>query len=972
MTILPRAATAGELTKIRSDNQSTRLYLTVHTPATVYSARLAAVPSSTDNVTSVTYNTGSGTYTNILVDQTLYVGTTAGAYDLGMTRIRSLTGLGATSGTFNIGMTSEINWQANAYLTVVDEFALFPRWPVTDSGGTIYMDVDVAYSDQHRYCLSFPIFPRYSVKWLTGATVNVVRDGSQSWALNNTINSYAWTAPGSSALSGATTNTATITYNAKSATAGYRVGLTVGNTDGVSFAGYGRVFVLADESDAITEFTIDSLSGSYQSGGWSAQVTCYAQADRSTIRDRALCIIHRRDWYGPQDTDEGSIGYVADDENIELIGWIAGESIKWATEDQAGAVTFTIQGPQWWLNQMTMPTVGLKNSTTTPVKWNKFQGLTAKSATWHILMWRTTAPRMMDCFSIENGWAALQLQSGGAQTVWSQISNILNDFLIARPCCDAYARLFMQIEQNCLSAADRSSIPSVLTVTTADWMNEISFDRRVVNDVAAVDLEGDVYDGSTNTSLYALSPGRTFSYRGGSIFTREKLTIDTQATLNALAAAVYGWKNNPYPNWRFQFPSNLHLIDLAPYQYLTISVASGDTPRGFVHSNLRLIPREIRRAYRDGYITAEVTVEAESTIGIGLTGDTPSAPPTPPVSPPPPPPPPPPPVPIPSGNAKETWFATSNAIYWCGDYFLGGDPTWNKVASLPAVTLERFEVSSDGSIVYVQGTAGGTKSIWSCVNPKAASPVWNNIATTGDTIGGYVITVDSNIRINNTTLVTLFLRASTGYRYYAEYNGSAWTLTQAANDYGTQTVYAYELTIHSAGGDLYWLIATKPYGFVSAWAGASGGYWSIAWRNQIGGDIYIVATSATSGNDIRNVTDASIALNLPFPSGAPNNYTVSGAVEGPQVYVTGYAGALYLSDDGASFAATGAGWSPGWVHDAKSTGGGSLVWVLKSIASSNVPTRIYNRDGTVLRDMTGNFWTLTSGDQTVVGSGLVY
>src|SRR5512135_2414772 len=127
MTTLPRAATSPELALLRSDNQSSRIYLTVHIPATVYSARLAAVPSSTDQCTSITYDTGSGTSGNILADQTLYVGSTAGAYDLGMCRIRNLTGVGATSGTFNIAEESEINWTSAAYLTVKDEFAIWPR-----------------------------------------------------------------------------------------------------------------------------------------------------------------------------------------------------------------------------------------------------------------------------------------------------------------------------------------------------------------------------------------------------------------------------------------------------------------------------------------------------------------------------------------------------------------------------------------------------------------------------------------------------------------------------------------------------------------------------------------------------------------------------------------------------------------------------------------------------------------------------
>lgn len=974
MTILPRAATAPELAKIRSDNQSSRLYMTVHLPATVYSARLAAVPTSNDNVTSVTYDTGSGTYTDILVDQTMYVGTSAGAYDLGMVRIRSLTGLGATSGTFTIGCTSEIDWQATCYLTVVDEFALWPRKPEMSSG-TVYMDTDVAYSDQHSKCLSFPIFPRYAVKWLTGATVTVTRDGSQSWSLNNTINSYAWTAPGSASISGDTTNTATITYNAASPTVGYRVGLTIGNSDSVSFTGYGRVFVLANESDAI-EVQVSEVTGSYQSGGWSAQVTCYSGAERSAIRDRALCILHRRDWYGLTSSDEGSIGYVANDENIEMIGWIAGETIKWATEDKASAVTFTVQGPQWWLNQMTMPTVGLKNSTTTPTNWKKFQGLTAKSATWHILMWRTTAPRMMDCFSIENGWAALQLQSGGAQTVWQQIANILNDFLIAKPCCDSYARMFMQIEQNCLSTTDRSSIPSVMTVTTADWMNEIDFDRRVVNDIAAVDISGDVFTAPTFTSLYALSPGRTFAARGGRIFTRSNLTVYDQAGLNALAAAIWGWQNNPYPNWRFQFPSNLHLIDLAPYQYLTISIASGNTPRAFTASNLRLIPREIRRRYQNGYVTCEVTIEAETSIGLGIIGDTPAEAPGIPTTPPPVPVPTPIPIPTPSGNATEVWFCTSNAIYWSSDYFAGGQPTWTKIGSLP-ITPTWFGIAKNGTTAYIC-TSGSAAKIYATATPK--TPSWSIIAEVGTsilstTINSYFNYVMGPFTVQGTTLYgAAHMLAPAGACAYGSYNGTAWSWSQMTTlgsfgpgGVGKDTYAdANNHTVRAGGTNtLLETIGGSPstsspgYRFYRSTAGTRYVFWrttgNVLNLHTVGGADINLGTS----NFDTNITDSN----------------VFGSETGAQIYVVSAAtaafGHLWLSDNGSTFTDI-ATWNAGWVRDATESGGGSLVWIPKDVTSSNVPTRLYNRDGSVLRDMTGNFWSLTTGNQTMVGMGLVY
>lgn len=987
MTILPRAATAGELTKIRSDNQSSRLYLTVHIPAVVFQARLAALPASNDKVASITYNTGSGAYTDILADQTLYVGTSAGAYDLGMCRIRNLTGLGAVTGTFNIGLTSEIAWAANAYLTVVDEFALFPRWPYTDDNGAVFMDYDVAYANQHRYCASFPIFPRYAVKWLpVGGTVNVIRDGSQSWALNNTINGYAWAAPGSSAISGDTTNTVTITYNAVNATAGNRIALTVSNTDSVSFTGYGRAFILQSESDAITEFSVSNFTGSYSSGGWSAQIICYAQATPATIRDRALCIIHRRDWYGPTSSDAGSIGYVADDENIEMIGWIAGDSIQWMSEDKAGAVTFMVYGPQYWLNKITMPTVGLKNLSSHPTNWKRFFGLTAKSATWHVLMWRTTAPRCIDCFSIDNGYAALQLQSGGAKTVWEQLSNILNDFLLAKPCCDAYARLFMQIEQQCLDTTARSSIPTVMTLTTGDWENEIDFDWREVNEIAAVDITGEIYNG-TNTSdaVYALSPGRVFSARGSSVFSRANLAVDSQTTLNSLAGAIYGWQNNPYPNWRFKLPSNLHLIDVAPYQYLNISVTAANTPRGIVLTNKRLIPREIRRVYQSGYLKTEVVTEAESTIYAGITGDTPADPPSPPAAPPPPIPVPPPPIPtvdqtLAGGIMLVNYAGTSYKIIYAGDISSLSQPTWTELTMPAGFTTpsnyifdSQICVSADGSRLMLTGVKALKMTIWECTNwgsikgnPTPPAPVWvEHVTYEVTTIGGTIIDKPGSGSGGQGAY-------GTGNVFYFTCRlGASWSIGAIALDGSlSKTSPTILANANSAGitynayNDISNIGLTS---YVHSYAGASLYSWadsafatseiSSPYANEIGGSpitAYIREAGATDYLSIRN------SGGYYTVSASTGNYLVFGGnPRGQVIYAADSTSSniIVSADHGATWGAY-ATWLFGKAMPINGVSDSGSLWVpYTTVTSGNVPARIYNAAGGVVQDLTGNWWT---------------
>src|SRR5690349_10860790 len=137
---MARALTSPELELLRADGQWTKLYLAVLNPNTIYTARLASLPSSNDNVHTISVNTESGTLANVKPGMTIYVGTTAGAFDLGMCRVRKT----PITGTWYIGLTSQITWQSNAYLTIVDDFDLWAKHAVIDSGA-LKMDVDVAY-----------------------------------------------------------------------------------------------------------------------------------------------------------------------------------------------------------------------------------------------------------------------------------------------------------------------------------------------------------------------------------------------------------------------------------------------------------------------------------------------------------------------------------------------------------------------------------------------------------------------------------------------------------------------------------------------------------------------------------------------------------------------------------------------------------------------------------------------------------
>jgi hypothetical protein len=673
-------------------------------------------------VAEITYDGGSAGYADALPDMTIYVGSTAGAYDKGKGMVRLRGTLSGVSGTMLIGETSEINWADDDYLTVVDEFALWPRHVRTTSAGVVYMDYDDAYSDQHANCDPAPVLGPPAVEWLTGATVSVTFDASDSWVVGSTITAYSWAAPGASATSGMSTATPTITYNAAGT---YRVGCAVTAANGKSFIGYRYVFIYDAAHPPTTAFRLDSCSGAWDSGGWSFRVTLWDEAQRSEIRDRALVVLFAKDWYG---ATEASIGPVSDRENVVAVGWIAGESVVW--DPKQGSVSFEVQGPQWWLNRMSGFPSGVEDVAGTPDAWTEFSDLTVDRGLWHLLHWRTTALRCMDV-RLSGDTRQIKVFDAPVGMLWQQLSRAADEMILAQPCCDRYGRLFIEIDAQYVPESDRGVIPIVQALTTADWHDALRITRRTVEDVGLLDLSGVSYADGSATALFSLSHGHVPGLYGG-IERRERLALADQSQANALAGLILGRRNNTYPAFDVSLAANHRAFDVTPRQYAQLTVQASDTERGIVLTDFKIIPRRISFSHNveTGTLLTDVEFEGISTEMEGIVGDPPPEPPDPSAPPdfPPSPPPPEPPEPLQGivALSKDQLIASFD--------FFTSEPTWIDITGT-GLSGTFYNVVVFGLEAYVTTDSG----LFYCDDFGADTPVWTCVKTNADaqTEAGY-------------------------------------------------------------------------------------------------------------------------------------------------------------------------------------------------------------------------------------------
>ena len=612
-----RAATSGELTNLRTSGQWSKLYLAVFKPSVVYSARLTTLPSSTDQVVELSFGSGVGTLSDIRPNMTMYVGTTSGAYDLGIVRIRKT----PIAGTFYVGEHSDIDWTfpvvGGIYLTVVNEFDLWAKHIRTVDDDTFYMDHDLTYTDQNSVFDPVPIMGGHRVLKRTGVSVSVQLDLSNSWVIGSTVTGYNTVCSTSSGITGGTTATPTISFQDDGWHAVYSA---VQATNGKLSVGMRYIYVYSDDNMPSVVFQLGDCSVDYDTGGWSFEVTVQDGLALADVPERALCILFAEDYYGATSV---SMGQLAGCENILCIGKISEERIS--INPEQSEITLRLQGWQYWFSQIHAFPTGVIATDGTPANWAEMNSPTVEKVLFRLLHWGTNATQIMDVYLVNYNREAVELTTPSSN-LWMQMQEIAFSTLMARPGIDRFGRLFVEVEPQITPDILRT-YPTVMTLTKSDWHTSVNLERVVVSPVSMIDLSGVVATSADDgEAFFSLSPGHMFKHYGTPEVI-DRLLLGTQELSNEQAGMILAWRNNQFPNIEFSLSSNNRMIDCFPRQRIVWNILSTDTPRGFSWSG-NFIPRRVSFSWNPdtGFIETGLTLELETTEALSVNGDIPGDP----------------------------------------------------------------------------------------------------------------------------------------------------------------------------------------------------------------------------------------------------------------------------------------------------------------------------------------------------------
>jgi len=588
-------ATSTELAKLRADAQWAKLHAVIHKYTPIFKCRINQTFTSYDNVVQIQYDGITyGAYTSVLAGMTMFVGTAEGLHDVGICRVRKA----PTASILYIGITSEIEFADNQYITVVDDFNIWSRhWQVINET-TVLMDYDIPYSDQNTNMNPVVVMGSDWVLSYEGSNLTIQPSASESWVIGSTIASYSWTAGGASSTADMNTATPTIQYNAPGQ---YRISCQVTAANGKVSTGYRYVYVMGT-GNLPYDIILNSCVLSQDSTGGIFSIVTHEDIDESLLIDCTKIIIYSDDYYN---NVKGSIGQESGRENILCIGWLDAQTLDVNPEN--GELSFTANSLLFWLNTIEAYGAGYIQTDDTPEDWRYAQNLTVDKVIFNILYWRSTVANITDIF-ISNDTRVSAGIIAPLGTVYSQLLYAC-DKIFAKPVCDRYGKIYCTVYSQYLSDTDKTSVPVVMDITAQDWQystNGIVINKRLHNDVSIVELSG---TGDTETELYASrAPGNAFT-NFGRHESKPNMMINDQSQCNMLAGLHYAVLNNKYKSVNVELSSFNKLLDIAPNQFISITLAATDTPNGEIWNEKLFVIKRIQ--YAVSIETGSVTTALE-------------------------------------------------------------------------------------------------------------------------------------------------------------------------------------------------------------------------------------------------------------------------------------------------------------------------------------------------------------------------
>lgn len=560
-------------------------------PDPVFKARANNPGSYAFPIRDLEYDTVTlGTYSDIWPNQTVYLGSSEGASDLGVTRVRTL----PDSNTLPVGLSSkgnhygEIDPADNCYITVLSDWRVWPKIPRIDTDGTRYMDGALDWATYGQYSPPVAIAGAAVIATIDPDTevITVDFDASDSYTTHPgaSIAAYGW-AVGDGTITVGTTSTAAITATFP---AGFRW-VTVAVADSNSQFHYKHIPVLAiDPADdpCISNFTIERHT--IRPDGQEMTVRIRESIPTSTYPDNTLALVF-----------EGEPSGADDRSNLVMMGWIEQEPTEIdATETGTlKDVSLTIVDVAGRLKSLPGFSQIIEH-VASPAKWGEMNSPNMNRYLHFLLQWQSTVLDIADYTPAADGddYTFKVLGSDGA-SLFEQVSRraqaLIPDHLLT---CDTKGALRVLPDPLLQATGDRTSTVQV-TLDAGDYSN-LPYTQQRHPRVHWLRSNAILADTSAVNTAFCIAPGTSPGWGETAQDDGEHLAL-SQSDLNTVTGHRYARLNAPQGLFRLTLAEGSRQgIEPAMMTWVRLTIpATAAAQRGLTFTNERGLVQQIEVRY---------------------------------------------------------------------------------------------------------------------------------------------------------------------------------------------------------------------------------------------------------------------------------------------------------------------------------------------------------------------------------------
>jgi len=596
-----------EKSRARSHPHKQKRYLAVHPVSTVFSAQVNDGSIAPRGAREITYDNGSGTYTDVKAGMTLWVGSAAGQRDLGTVRIRSI-----TSTVITVAENDHIEWADDLHLTCKELYEIWPKKPRIATDGTFYKDYDIEVGDHTKEpppkaCAGPP-----AIGFLSSGSCSLNFYGEDSLAIapGASLSSYSWTfpsgTPSSTSAQGSKASPIAVSW---SAAGFYYVAFTVTDDNSNTGTVYVPVWIFdRTGSDApYTEFRTVSRNGDR------ASYEIHGDADTSEFPLDALIVEFTEDFYNSNTA--AYVGGRSHRQNVKFVGWI--ERVNFSRDSEGvGRVTIEAISHAGKMEQTRGFPITVEDDSK-PQRWHQVESLTVQRALMYILEWHSTVNQVADVLFYGSRYTRqVQRRDFPKGNLLGQLNQMaLDRGIMARVGATRWGEIIIAPDPQYLPPTERNAVATVIDLENQDMREPIDVREQLIDKLGYVEAGGFYYDGRVSIPYLSGAPGPA----PGRVPPDRRvsgLVLSGQSDLNYYSGAILAQANNRYPEVSIPLAGNYdNAFDPALMEYITIDYVSGDTRRGLVWTNQKCIVRDAEVQELDNGVTL-TTIRAEPLVDV--------------------------------------------------------------------------------------------------------------------------------------------------------------------------------------------------------------------------------------------------------------------------------------------------------------------------------------------------------------------